>query len=70
MAVVTISMNTAIGVALSAWTATFLSTGLAIFWQGQGMPLERHIQIVDSVAILAFIGLLVLAFFRKEGKTA
>jgi len=65
----TISMNTSIGVALSAWTATFLSTGLAIFWQGQGMPLERHIQIVDSVAMLAFIGLIVLAFFRKEGRT-
>jgi hypothetical protein len=65
----TIPMNAALGVALSAWTATFLSTGLAIFWQGQGMTLERHIQIVDSVAMIAFIGLILLAFFRKEEKT-
>lgn len=65
----TISINAALGVALSAWTATFLSTGLAICWQEQGMPLERHIQIVDAVAMIAFIGLIVMAFFRKGVKT-
>jgi hypothetical protein len=32
----TISSNTAVGVALSGWTATFLSTALAIHWHTQG----------------------------------
>ena len=61
----TISLNSALGVALSGWTATFLSTGLAIFWQGRGLTLERHIQIVNAMAMLLFIVMLVLAFFRK-----
>jgi MFS family permease len=62
----TISMNSALGVALSAWTATFLSTGLAIYWQGKGLILSRHIQIVDSLAALLFLGMLILAFMRKS----
>jgi hypothetical protein len=61
----TISFNAALGVALSAWTATFLSTGLAIYWEGAGMSLVRHIQIVDSLAMVLFLVMGVLAFFRK-----
>jgi MFS family permease len=60
----TISFNASLGVALSAWTATFLSTALAIHWQ-ETISLERHIQIVDSLAILFFLGMLGLAFFRS-----
>jgi hypothetical protein len=58
----TISLNSALGVALSGWTATFLSTGLAIRW-GESLSLERHIQIVDSLATLFFLGMLLLAYF-------
>jgi MFS family permease len=61
----TISFNSALGVALSAWTATFLSTGLAIYLLGQGVSLERHIQLVDSLAVLLFVAMLVLAFIKK-----
>jgi MFS family permease len=61
----TVSFNSALGVAFSGWTATFLSTGLAIFWQGQGLYLERHIQIVDALAMLLFLVMLALAFIRK-----
>ena len=61
----TISFNAALGVALSAWTATFLSTALALYWQGQGLSLVRHIQIVNALALLLFLALLMLAFFRK-----
>lgn len=59
----TISWNSALGVALSGWTATFLSTALAILW-GESLPLEQHIRIVDSIAILFFLSILVLAFFE------
>jgi len=57
----TIPFNAALGVALSGWMATFLSTGLAIAW-GEQLSLERHIQIVDSLAMLFFLALLIFAF--------
>lgn len=59
----TICLNSAVGVAFSAWTATFLSTGLAIHWQ-ESLTLMRHIQIVDSLAILFFLGILALIYIR------
>lgn len=58
----TISLNSALGVALSGWTATFLSTGLAIAW-GERLSLERHIQVVDSLAMLFFLAMLLLTVF-------
>lgn len=64
----TISLNTALGVALSGWTATFLSTGLAIRW-GESLPLERHIQAVDSLAMLFFLAMLLLAYFYSPKKS-
>lgn len=57
-----ITRNTAIGVALSGWTATFLSTSLAIYWQTQEMPLEEHFRIVQAVALVSFLLMLVLLF--------
>lgn len=69
----TISRNSAVGVAFSGWTATFLSTALAIQWQRAGMPLETHLNIVDSFALLFFLALLVGIFWKprvppSEGK--
>jgi MFS family permease len=58
----TIPLNSALGVALSGWTATFLSTALAIRW-GEQMPLAQHIQIVDALAMLCFVALLLVVFF-------
>ncbi len=67
----TVSRNTAVGVALSAWTATFISTALALQMRLSGVPLELHLRIVDSLAILFFILVGALVFFspavrRKE----
>lgn len=58
----TISLNAGLGVALSGWTATFTSTGLALHW-GKSISLERHIQIVDSLAILFFLAMMLVMFF-------
>ncbi len=63
----TICLNSALGVALSGWTATFLSTGLAIAW-GEHLSLERHIQVVDSLAMIFFLGMLILAYFYPAPK--
>jgi hypothetical protein len=59
----TISRNAAIGVALSGWMATFVSTALAMQWRVGGMPLIEHLRIVDALSILFFLALLVLSFF-------
>lgn len=56
-----ISMNVSLGVAFSGWTATFLSTALSVQFQGLGIPLEQHIRIVDSLALLFFLLMLILA---------
>lgn len=61
----TICMRSALGVALSGWTATFLSTALAIHLQGSGVSLEQHIQIVDALAMFFFTVALILAYFRR-----
>ncbi len=63
----TISLNSALGVALSGWTATFLSTALAIAW-GERLSLERHIQVVDSLAMLFFLAMVALAYFSPAPK--
>lgn len=58
----TISRNAALGVALSGWSATFISTALAIRWEAAGVPLEQHLRIVDSLAVLFFLGMLLLSW--------
>ena len=64
----TSGLNTALGVAFSGWFATFLSTALAVYWESQGLALDRHLNIVDAIAMLAFVALILLAFRpKKEG---
>jgi MFS family permease len=63
----TISRNTAVGVALSGWTATFLSTGLAIQWQTAGMPLGEHLRLVQALALVFLLGMLVVAIGPLRG---
>jgi hypothetical protein len=58
----TISRNAAVGVALSGWTATFISTALATQWRVDGMSVAQHLRWVDAVAWLFFIALLALPF--------
>jgi hypothetical protein len=48
----TVTRNVAVGVALSAWTATFLSTALAMAWRTAGVDLDRHFSSVAAVALL------------------
>mgnify|MGYP006278369957 CR=1 FL=1 len=57
-----ISLNAALGVALSGWTATFLSTALSLQWKISGMSLERHLSLVDSLALLIFVLMLAAPF--------
>jgi MFS family permease len=54
----------AFGVAASAWTATFLSTALAISWN-ETRALEQHL---EWVAALALLGLLVVGLWQAYGR--
>jgi MFS family permease len=58
-----ITLNSALGVALSGWTATFLSTAVAIQWLNSGMAFETHLQIVNGFALLFFLLMVLIVYF-------
>ncbi len=66
----TISMNTAIGVAVSGWSATFLSTAVGLRWSAAAMPLEQHLRIVNSLAVLFLLGFLVQLYVSRGSQRA
>ncbi len=61
----TITVNAAIGVALSAWTATFLSSAVAIWW-GSALSLDRHLSWVAAIALLGLVALLLVWWLRPR----
>ena len=54
----TIGTHTAVGVGVSGWLATFLSTALALRLQDAGVGLLSHLNIVNALALLVFVGIL------------
>jgi MFS family permease len=64
----TIVRNTALGVAVSGWLATFLSTGLSIQWQTDGVPFAEHIANVAAIALLLLVVVLMLILFSGQRK--
>jgi hypothetical protein len=65
----TITVHAALGVALSAWTATFLPTALALRWEAAGVSLREHLASVEAIALLGFAGLLLLALAPRRRAT-
>lgn len=63
----TISRNTAVGVALSGWAATFLSTALALQWQTAGVPTAEHLRNVQALALLFLVAMLLVAVGPLRG---
>lgn len=64
----TVTLNTALGVSLSGWTATFLSTALSLQLQGIGVSLEAHLQLVNGLAMLFFLLVLAVLYFQPDGQ--
>ncbi len=52
----TITRIVVLGVALSGWMATFVSTGLALAWRASGLDLERHLSAVAAVGLVVLAG--------------
>ncbi len=65
----TITRNVAIGVAVSGWTATFVSTAVALAWRSSGMDLERHLSTVAAVSLLILAALGSRALLRASPET-
>jgi MFS family permease len=61
----TIGLHAALGVAASAWTATFLATALALRWAAAGVAFERHVALVNGVTIPAFLALLLFIVWPR-----
>ncbi len=61
----TVTRNTAIGVALSGWAATFLSTALSLQLAHRGISLQQHLQLVDALAFIFFLLVLVVLYFQS-----
>ena len=53
----TITRNVAIGVAVSGWTATFVSTAVALAWRSSGVDFDRHLSSVAAVSLLVLAAL-------------
>lgn len=60
-----ISRNAALGVGLAAWTATFISTSLAMWWGAAGVNVDTHLRIVNAVATSLFLVVLAVFFFQR-----
>lgn len=64
----TVTRNTAVGVALSGWAATFLSTALSLQLAEMGVSLEAHLQLVDAMAMVCFLLVLAFLYFQPAGE--
>lgn len=62
----TITRNTAIGVAISGWLATFISTAISIRWRTGGMTLDQHLSAVAAISIIFVILMLVLVAIQRS----
>ena len=64
----TVTRNTAVGVALSGWAATFLSTALSLQLAEIGVSLEAHLRLVDALAMICFLLVLAFLYFQPAGR--
>ena len=63
----TITRNTALGVGVSGWLATFLSTSLSLAWRSDAMPFEEHLRVVSAISITLLSVVLLLLVLPSPG---
>ncbi|HSK89852.1 MAG TPA: hypothetical protein VK875_00935 [Euzebyales bacterium] len=61
----TIGVRTALGVGIAGWLASFLSTALALYSEGAGVPLVDHLNYVNALALLVLFVLPVGLYGRR-----
>ncbi len=65
----TIARNTALGVGVSGFLSTFLSTSLSIWWSAAGVPFAEHLRAVAAISLI-LLTLTILLFFVVGRETA
>lgn len=65
----TIARNTALGVGISGWLASFLSTSLSISWRGGGMELAEHLRAVAAISLALLAVTAALLFWPTDRRT-
>ncbi|MFP8957534.1 MFS transporter [Natrialbaceae archaeon A-CW3] len=61
----TIGTHTALGVGIAGWLATFMSTALALYSEGIGLPLGSHLTYVNALSLLFVVALPVLLYVHR-----
>lgn len=62
----TIARNTALGVGISGWLASFLSTSLALWWAAVDLPFTEHLRAVAAISLLLLIATALLLLLFPE----
>jgi len=60
-----IGMRTALGVGVSGWLASFLSTALALYSRSEGLSLLSHLRLVNALALLLAVGVPVALYCAR-----
>lgn len=61
----TIGTHTALGVGIAGWMATFLSTALALYSEGVGLPFSTHLRYVTGLSLLFLVAFPVLLYVYR-----
>ncbi|KAB1196362.1 MULTISPECIES: MFS transporter [Haloferax] len=61
----TIGTHSAIGIGLAGFLSTFLSTALALYFQSTSVTLLDHLNLVNALALLLFVGLVVGTYLGR-----
>ncbi|MFZ0014422.1 MAG: MFS transporter [Acidimicrobiia bacterium] len=60
-----IGTNTALGVGIAGWLASFLSTSLALYSASAGISLAEHLRYVNALALLFAVGYPVSVYVKR-----
>ncbi|MFJ6000561.1 hypothetical protein [Arthrobacter sp. NPDC092385] len=66
----TIARNSALGVGVSGWLATFLSTSLSLALRSGGVPFAEHLRLVSAISIALLCVVLVLLVLPSGNRRA
>ncbi len=64
----TIARNTALGVGISGWLASFLSTALSVSWRSGGMEFTTHLRLVSAISLAMLLATAALLLWPGRGK--
>ena len=62
----TIALVTAVGVGVSGWLASFLSTSLSLAWRSDGLPFTDHMRAVAAISLTLLLVTVVLVVMSRE----